>query len=35
MFDYWAVGMVVGDEFEYRVVGVTVEFGGDRFEFGC
>ena len=35
MFDYWAVGMVVGDEFEYRVVGVTVELGGDRFEFGC
>ena len=34
MFDYWAVGMVVGEEFEYRVVGMTVEFGGDWFEFG-
>ena len=34
MFDYWAIGVVVGEEFEYRVVGMTVEFGRDRFEFG-
>ena len=34
MFDYWAIGMVVGEEFEYRVVGMTVEVGGDWLEFG-
>ena len=34
MFDYWAIGMVVGEEFEYRVVGMTVELGRDWFEFG-
>ena len=27
------LNLVVGEEFEYRVIGMAVEFGGNRFEF--
>ena len=35
MFGDFACWMVVGEKFEYRMIGITIEFWGDRFEFGC